>query len=207
MYKKKYPVIIFEGIEASGKSTNINNFSEFLKKNKYQFIKIREPGGTKFSEKLRKIILSKSNKLDKKTDLLLILASRSENISKIINKNYQKKIILIDRFSDSTVAYQHYGMGINLDLINIINKHILSNFKVSFTFLNIVNHKNMVKRLRLRKSTNRYDNFKKNFYNKVQKGFVKLSNKNKKKYQIIDSNLDIKFNEKYVLRKIEKLIK
>ena len=52
MYKKKYPVIIFEGIEASGKSTNINNFSKFLKKNKYQFIKIREPGGTKFSEKL-----------------------------------------------------------------------------------------------------------------------------------------------------------
>ena len=91
MYKKKYPVIIFEGIEASGKSTNINNFSEFLKKNKYQFIKIREPGGTKFSEKLRKIMLSKSNKLDKKTDLLLILASRSENVSKIIYKNYQKK--------------------------------------------------------------------------------------------------------------------
>ena len=65
----------------------------------------------------------------------------------------------------------------------------------------------MVKRLRSRKSTNRYDNFKKNFYNKVQKGFVKLSNKNKKKYQIIDSNLDIKSNEKYVLKKIEKLIK
>ena len=98
MYKKKYPVIIFEGIEASGKSTNINNFSKFLKKNKYQFIKIREPGGTKFSEKLRKIMLSKSNKLDKKTDLLLILASRSENISKIINKNYRKKIILIVKY-------------------------------------------------------------------------------------------------------------
>ena len=66
-------------------------------------------------------MLSKSNKLDKKTDLLLILASRSENISKIINKNYQKKIILIDRFTDSTVAYQHYGMGLNLNIIkNII---------------------------------------------------------------------------------------
>ena len=111
------------------------------------------------------------------------------------------------RFVDSTIAYQHYGMGVNLDLINNINKHILSNFKVSFTFLNLVSHNNMVKRLRLRKSTNRYDNFKKNFYNKVQKGFVKLSNKNKGKYQIIDSNLDIKLNEKYVLKKIEKLIK
>ena len=124
-----------------------------------------------------------------------------------LRKYYKKKIILIDRFVDSTVAYQHFGMGVNLDLINSINKHILSNFKVSFTFLNLVNHENMVKRLRSRKSTNRYDNFKKNFYNKVQKGFVKLSNKNKRKYQIIDSNLDIKLNEKYVLKKIEKLIK
>ena len=98
-------------------------------------------------------------------------------------------------------------MGVNLDLINSINKHILSNFKASFTFLNLVNHKNMVKRLRLRKSTNRYDNFKKNFYNKVQKGFIKLSKKNKRKYQIIDTNLDIELNEKLVLKKIEKLIK
>ena len=65
----------------------------------------------------------------------------------------------------------------------------------------------MTKRLKLRKSTNRYDDFKKNFYNKVQKGFIKLSNKNKKRYQIINSNLDIKLNEKLVLKKIEKLIK
>ena len=98
-------------------------------------------------------------------------------------------------------------MGVNLNLINSINKHILSNFKVSFTFLNLVNHKNMTKRLKLRKSTNRYDDFKKNFYNKVQKGFIKLSNKNKKRYQIINSNLDIRLNEKLVLKKIEKLIK
>ena len=97
-------------------------------------------------------------------------------------------------------------MGVNLNLINSINKYILSNFKVSFTFLNLVDHKNMTKRLKLRKSTNRYDDFKKNFYNKVQKGFIKLSNKNKKKYQIINSNLDIKLNEKLVLKKIEKLI-
>ena len=125
----------------------------------------------------------------------------------LLKKYYKKKIILIDRFIDSTISYQHYGMGVNLNLINSINKHILSNFKVSFTFLNLVNHINMTKRLKLRKSTNRYDDFKKNFYNKVQKGFIKLSNKNKKRYQIINSNLDIKLNEKLVLKKIEKLIK
>ena len=200
------PVIVFEGIEGSGKSHHLNEISKYLKKRKLSFIKIREPGGSLNSEKIRKLILNKKSNFNKNTDLLLYLASRSENIN-LLRKYYKKKIILIDRFVDSTISYQHYGMGVNLDLINNINKHILSNFKVSFTFLNLVNHKNMVKRLRLRKSTNRYDNFKKNFYNKVQKGFIKLSSKNKKKYQIIDSNLDIKLNEKLVLKKIEKLIK
>ena len=202
----KKVVIAFEGIEGSGKTFHINYVSNYLKRRKINHIKLREPGGSKNSEKIRKLILNNKSNFNKNTDLLLYLASRSENVD-LLRKYYKKKIILIDRFIDSTISYQHYGMGVNLDLINSINKHILSNFKVSFTFLNLVNHKNMVKRLRLRKSTNRYDNFKKNFYNKVQKGFIKLSDKNKRKYQIIDSNLDIKLNEKLVLKKIEKLIK
>ena len=202
----KKPVIVFEGIEGSGKSHHLNRVSKYLKKRKLSFIKIREPGGSLNSEKIRKLILNKNSNFNKNTDLLLYLASRSENID-LLKRSYKKRIILIDRFIDSTISYQHYGMGVNLDLINSINNHILSNFKVSFTFLNIVNQKNMVKRLRLRKVTNRYDNFKKNFYDKVQKGFIKISNRNKKKYQIIDSNLDIKLNEKLVIKKIEKLIK
>ena len=202
----KKPVIVFEGIEGSGKTHHINKISKFLKRKKISFIKIREPGGSLNSEKIRKLILNKKSNFNKNTDLLLYLASRSENIN-MLRKFYKKRIILIDRFIDSTISYQHFGMGVNLNLINSINKYILSDFKVSFTFLNIVNHKNMLMRLKLRKSTNRYDNFKKNFYNKVQKGFIKLSNINRKKYQIIDSNLDIEFNEKLVLKKIEKLIK
>ena len=202
----KKPVIVFEGIEGSGKTHHLNRVSKYLKKRKLSFIKIREPGGSLNSEKIRKLILNKKSNFNKNTDLLLYLASRSENIN-LLKKYYKKKIILIDRFIDSTIAYQHFGMGVNLNLINTINKNILSNIKVSFTFLNLVNHKNMVKRLKLRKSTNRYDNFKKNFYNKVQRGFIKLSNRNKKKYQIINSNLDIKLNEKIVTERIERLIK
>ncbi len=202
----KKPVIVFEGIEGSGKTHHINKISNFLKRKKLSFIRIREPGGSLNSEKIRKLILDKKSNFNKNTDLLLYLASRSENID-LLRKYYKKRIILIDRFIDSTISYQHFGMGVNLSLINTINKYIISDFKVSFTFLNLVNHKNMLRRLKLRKSTNRYDNFKKNFYNKVQKGFIKLSDKNKKKYQIVNSNLDIKLNEKLVLKKIEKLIK
>jgi len=108
---------------------------------------------------------------------------------------------------DSTLAYQHYGLGVDLDLIKKINEYILSNFKISFTFLNIVNHRNMLKRLKSRNSLNRYDNFNKKFYDKVQNGFIKLSKKNKNKYQIIDSNLDIKQNENLIIDKINKIIK
>ena len=200
------PIIVFEGVEASGKSHHISVVANYLKNKKISFIKLREPGGRRNSEKIRRIILNKKTKFKKETDLLLYLASRSENIN-LLRKYYKKRVILIDRFIDSTISYQHFGMGVNLNLIDTINRYILSDFKVSFTFLNIVDHKNMLMRLKLRKSTNRYDNFKKNFYNKVQKGFIKLSNKNKKKYQIINSNLDIKLNEKLVLKKIEKLIK
>ena len=115
----KKPIIVFEGIEGSGKSFHINNVEKFLKKNRYPYVKFREPGGSKNSELIRKLILNKRSNFTKNTDLLLYLASRSENIS-LIKKNYNKKIILIDRFIDSTIAYQHYGMGVNLNLINFI---------------------------------------------------------------------------------------
>jgi dTMP kinase len=121
--------------------------------------------------------------------------------------SYNKKIILIDRFTDSTIAYQHFGMGVDLNLIKTLNNFLLKNIKVNFTFLNIVNQKNLQKRLKQRKSLNRYDKFNISFYNKVQKGFIQLSKKQKNKYQLIDSNLEIDKNEKLILDKIDKLIK
>ena len=202
----KKPIIVFEGIEGSGKSHHISVVSRYLRKKKISHIKIREPGGNPNSEKIRNLILSNKSNFSKNTDLLLYMAARSENIN-IIRKSFNRKIILIDRFTDSTIAYQHFGMGIDLNLIETLNKYLLKNIKVSFTFLNIVNQKNLKKRLKLRKSLNRYDKFKMSFYDKVQKGFIKLSEKRKKKYQLINSNLEIEENEKLILNKIDKLIK
>ena len=202
----KKPIIVFEGIEGSGKSHHINKVSNFLDKKKKKYIKLREPGGSLNSEKIRRLILNKKSNFNINTDLLLYLAARSENIN-LIKKSYKKKIILIDRFVDSTIAYQHYGMGVDLKIIKIINKFLLKNIKVNFTFLNVVNKKNLFQRLKNRKSLNRYDHFDMNFYNKVQKGFLKLVKLNKKSYKIIDSNLDIKKNEYLIINQIKKLIK
>ena len=202
----KKPIIVFEGIEGSGKSHHISIVSKYLSKKKINHIKIREPGGNPNSEKIRKLILNNKSNFNKDTDLLLYMAARSENMN-IIKKTFNKKIILIDRFTDSTIAYQHYGMGVDLNLIKVLNKYLLKNIRVSFTFLNIVNQKNLQKRLKQRKSLNRYDKFKMSFYNKVQKGFLNLSKKQKNKYQLINSNLDIDNNEKLILDKIDRLIK
>ena len=204
MYKK--PVIVFEGIEGSGKTLHCKFVSNYLKKKKISHIKIREPGGSKNSEKIRNLILGNKSNFKNKTDLLLYLASRSENIE-YLKKHYNKKIILIDRFVDSTIAYQYYGMGLDISVINKINSYLLKSFKIDYTFLNIVNHENMKKRLKLRKKINRYDKFSENFYKKVQNGFLKIANYKKKKYQIINSNLDISKNREIILSKIDKLIR
>ena len=201
----KKPIIVFEGIEGSGKSHHISIVSKYLDKKKINYIKIREPGGNLNSEKIRKLILNNKSDFNKNTDLLLYLAARSENI-KTIKKYYKKKIILIDRFTDSTIAYQHYGMGIDIKIINLIHKFLLDNISVSFTFLNLVNKKNLYLRLKKRKKLNRYDKFNMNFYNKVQNGFLKLANLKKNSYHLVNSNLDIKLNEKLILKKIDKLI-
>ena len=192
MYKKI--VIAFEGVEGSGKTYHINKVSKYLKKKKIPHIRLREPGGSKNSEKIRNLILNNKSNFNSNTDLLLYLAARSENVQ-YLDRYYKKKIILLDRFTDSTIAYQHFGMGVDLKILKIINQYLLKKFKIDFTFLNIVNKKNMNIRLNDRKKLNRYDKFKNKFYSKVQNGFIKIS-KNKRNYMIINSNKSIKLNEK-----------
>ncbi len=202
---RKFPVIVFEGIETSGKSTLINKVSNYLKKIKRKFIKIREPGGSVYSEIIRKLMLNNKSKFNFITDFMLVMASRSENIDKILKRNHEKKIILIDRFIDSTLAYQHYGMGIDKNLITKLNQLVLDGFKPTFTFVNIVNKHNMNVRLKKRNKINKYDKFNFSFYKKVQKGFLSLSKK--KNYLVIDSNKkSLEENYQIIIKRIEKLI-
>tara|TARA_B110000046_G_scaffold185553_2_gene227689 strand:- start:408 stop:1019 length:612 start_codon:yes stop_codon:yes gene_type:complete len=201
----KKPLIVFEGIEGSGKSFHIKNVARFLIKNKKKFIQIREPGGNKNAEKIRKLILDNKSTFNKNTDLLLYVSARSENIE-LIKKNYRKKIILIDRFVDSTTAYQHYGMGVEIKFIKMLNDFLLKDIVVNFTFLNLVNPKNMRERLFKRKKLNRYDKFNNSFYERVQNGFIKILKNNPRKYMKIDSNLNITDNKNLILNKIKKLI-
>ena len=201
MYKK---LIVFEGIDGSGKTYHLNEVSKYLTKKKIKFIKIREPGGSKNSELIRKNILNNKSSFKKKTDLLLYMAARNENYENILKPNLRNKVILLDRFIDSTIAYQHYGFKLNKNIIKILNKFVIGKLKPDFTFLHVVPEKHIKKNISGIK--NRYDKFNKNFYKNVQKGFLKILNKNRNKI-IIDSSKTKKYNTDIIKSKINKILK
>ena len=194
MYKKKPFFIVFEGVEGCGKSYQSKKLFNKLKKNKIDAILTREPGGTKSSELIRNLILkdyfskNSKEKFDKYTDTLLYLAARNEHIiNKIKPALKKKKVVICDRFIDSTLAYQVYGKKVDLNFINNIHKKILGNLKPNLVFVLKVSEKSSRARLRKRKTKNRYDNFARSFYAKAQKSFIKIA-KNKKNYFILESS-------------------
>ena len=210
MYKKKPLFIVFEGVEGSGKSFQSKKLYQKLIKNKIQTILTREPGGTKSAELIRNLILkdyfkkTTKEKFDKYTDTLLYLAARNEHIlNKIKPALKKKKVVICDRFIDSTIAYQVYGKRVNYNFIKIIHNQILGNLKPDLTFILKVSTKSSRKRLSERKSKNRYDNFPQSFYNKVQKSFLKIA-KNKKNYFILDSSSNDKNLEKKIFDIVKK---
>ena len=214
MSKKKSLFVTFEGIEGSGKSYQSKKLYNKIKKMGLPVIRTREPGGTNSAEKIRKVILDdyfsseSKEKFKKNTDTLLYLAARNEHIrNKIIPSLKKKKIIICDRFTDSTLAYQVYGKKVNKNFINNIHKYILRNTKPDLTFVLVINIQEALNRLKKRKKRNRYDKFSKNFYSKVQSAFISIANKNKKKYKIIDTSEKPIQTEKKIFNIVSNMIK
>ena len=215
MYKKKSLFVTFEGIEGSGKSYQSRKLYKNLKERNISAILTREPGGTKSAEKIRKLILedyfchNSKEKFRKNTDTLLYLAARNEHIeNKIMPAITKKKIVICDRFSDSTLAYQVYGKNVDKGLVNSVHKYILGDLKPDLTFILKVNISKALQRLKGRKKKNRYDKFSKNFYIKVQKAFLKIARKNQKRYLVLDNSKDSNVIEKLILKKLlSKLMK
>ena len=211
MHKKSF-FIVFEGIEGSGKSYQAKILYKKLKKFTNKVILTREPGGTKSAEIIRNIILkdyfekNKKIKLDKYTDTLLYLAARNEHLkNKIIPALKYNKIIICDRFIDSTLAYQVYGKKVSLKFINNIHKQILGKIKPDITFVLKVKKQSFLSRLKKRRSRNRYDNFPVKFYIKAQNAFLKIS-KNKKDYIVLESSKNTPELQKKIFEIIKKKI-
>ena len=206
MFKKKSLFIVFEGVEGCGKSFQSKKLFRNLQKRKIPVILTREPGGTKSAELIRNLILRdyfkkvKKEKFDKYTDTLLYLAARNEHVkNKIRPALKNKKVVICDRFTDSSFAYQVFGKKVNSKFIINIHKFILNGLKPNLTFVLKVSSKASRRRLLKRKTRNRYDNFKQSFYDKVQKSFLRIS-KNKKNYYILESSNNDNLLEKKILK-------
>ena len=189
MRKKNFFFIVFEGVEGTGKSYQINKLFNNLKKKKLDVIKTREPGGSKTAEEIRNLIFSKKSiKFDKLTDFYLMNAARNEHIKKnLLAARKQKKIVICDRFTDSTYAYQVMANKIDNKINSINQKYILKDLKPNMTIILKANFKTIFSRIKKRKNNNKFDRLKNNFYKKAQNAYLSLAKKNKN-YLVFDSS-------------------
>ena len=213
MYKKKPFFITFEGIEGCGKSYQSLKLYKNLQKIGIPTILTREPGGTTTAEKIRSVILDdyfhsdSKEKFNKYTDTLLYLASRNEHIkNKIRPALLKKKVVICDRFVDSTMAYQVFGKKVDKSLVNFVHNKILQKLRPDLTFILKVNLSKAMKRIKKRKNNNRYDRFSISFYKKVQNSFLKIGRSNKRRYIILDNSSDTKDVESIIYEKCLNLL-
>ena len=213
MFRRKPLFITFEGTEGSGKTYQCKKLYNKLKKRKLPVILTREPGGTKSAEKIRNVILEdyfgsdSKEKFSKYTDTLLYLAARNEHVENIIKPALSKnRIVICDRFTDSTLAYQVFGKGVSKVLVDSVHKFILGNIKPDLTFVLKVNISKALQRLKKRQKKNRYDKFSKNFYIKVQDSFIQIAKKDKKRYCIVDNSKDTIETENIIFNKFTQLL-
>jgi len=188
---KKPFFICFEGVEGSGKSTQAELLFKFIKKNiTKNVILTREPGGTLFSEKIRNLLLDKKTNISPITEFFLLMAARNEHVINKINFYLKKNFIIIcDRFFYSTLAYQHYLEGMDKKFIFSIQKKIYNKIHPDITFLIDLNKKESKIRINKRaKKTNKFDKLSSYHFNKIRKGFIKISKIYKNKIVLIDGS-------------------
>ena len=199
--------ISFEGPEASGKSTQIKLLQKFFKNKNIPLIVTREPGGTPISEKLRKIILDKKRLISTTEEILLLMSSRLNHINRVIKPALKNgKVVITDRFADSTFVYQGFVNNYGLKKTMNLHKELLNNFLPSKTFLFILPASEINKRLKKRKITNKYDKIDTLFHSKVISGYKKLS-KNNKRFVKINAELNVDQIQETVLKSIKELLK
>ena len=192
-------LITFEGADGVGKTTQINLFLEKLNKNGLKNILFREPGGTNFSEKIRNILLDNSIKMSSLSETLLFLAARSDLVRKQIKPNLQNDFYVIcDRFLDSTLAYQSFGRGVDLSLVQSVTHEVVDGFIPSTTFLLDCDIDLSLSRIGKK---DRMESEGKKFLIKVKDGFLELAKSNKNRYVIVDANKSIDEISNYIWTK------
>lgn len=182
--------ISFEGIDGSGKSTQLKHTADYLIGLGKEVICLREPGGTAFSEKIRELLLSNDNKINPISELLLFESARADLCSSVILPALKAgKFVLSDRFFDSTTAYQGYGRKIDLNTINLLNSFSSMNLKPDMTFYLKIDLAISHKRSKNRQA-DRMESAGDDFFSRVINGFDQIAQKNPSRIITIDSKQD-----------------
>ncbi|MFA4015363.1 MAG: hypothetical protein RUDDFDWM_000443 [Candidatus Fervidibacterota bacterium] len=183
--------ITFEGIEGSGKSTQVRLLAERLEKNGYSFILTKEPGGTKLGEQIREMLLSQQTQMNKLCELLLFIADRAQHVEEVILPALRDgKLVICERFCDSTLAYQHYGLGLPLELINMLNDFATQSLKPHVTFLLDIEPAIGLHRLKgLKCSLDRIEQRPISFHEKVREGYLEIARNEPERVIVLDASL------------------
>jgi len=186
--------ITFEGIEGSGKSTQIGILARYLTRKGHRVVVTREPGGTRFAEQIRKILLSvRNDRLDPRAELFLYLASRTQHLEEIIGPALRKgRVVLCDRFSDATLAYQGFGRRLDMNFVRPAVEYAAKGITPDLTLLLELSVRDGLDRVRNRGRGNRIDREQREFHERVRSGYLRLARKDRKRIKMIEASRDPK---------------
>ncbi|MCS7254749.1 MAG: dTMP kinase [Armatimonadota bacterium] len=184
--------ITFEGIEGSGKSTQARMLAEWLRANGYDVVLTKEPGGTELGEYVRQLLLSlQHHRMSERCELMLFLADRAQHVSELILPAlHDGKVVICERFTDSTVAYQHYGLGLSLELIEELNNFVTHSLKPHITFLLDIEPSEGLKRLQhIKSSLDRIEMRSLEFHKKVRTGYLEIAKREPERFIVVNASL------------------
>ena len=200
--------ITFEGIEGCGKTTQIELLYTYLEGSGHKVIKTREPGGTAFGESLRNTFLHAKMNVHPLSELLVFMAMRAQHVDELILPALKEgTIVLCDRFTDASYAYQGYGRGIDLNTIETLNKLVVKGVKPDLTvLLDCPVEKGLTRKARSA-SMDRFEKEKLSFHRKIKKAYEKLVKEDPERFFVVDGTLDIDTIHKAIRKKVKDLLK
>ncbi len=208
--------ITFEGTEGCGKSTQIKLLNKFLIDKGFDVVLTREPGGTAIADKIRSILVdAQHTEMVSLCEVLLYYASRAQHIEEIILPALkQNKIVLCDRFNDSSIAYQGYARGVDQDLLKKLSQLVLNDLKPHITFVLVLPVEEGLKRAKARasklsieKREDRFENEILDFHHKVRGGFLDMAKKEPDRFKLIDASRDVNEIHDDIAKIVEEYLK
>jgi dTMP kinase len=201
-------LITFEGIEGCGKSTQVDLLFNYLANKGYKIIKTREPGGTVYGEALRDVALRKNFEVSPLSELLTIMAIRAQHVEEIIMPALQDRaIVLCDRFVDASYAYQGYGRGIDLGIIETLNRLVTKGIRPNLTVLiDCAAGLGLKRKAKNDRSLDRFEKENLSFHRKIRNAYLKLADEDKKRFFVVDGKARVEEVHKIIKEKVESLL-